>query len=71
VKKISFIEPYIPKVNEESLVKLSEVMKWNKSVESLTVYFWGNPQRERLFATMANVDVSCSFTGRRLSVLFH
>ena len=53
VKKISFIEPYIPKVNEESLVKLSEVMKWNKSVESLTVYFWGNPQRERLFATMA------------------
>jgi hypothetical protein len=40
-------------VNQELLVKLSEVMKCNKSVESLTVHLERGLPRERIFDTMA------------------
>jgi len=53
VKKISFERPYYL-LNQEVLAKLSEVMKCNKSVESLIILrFERGLLRERLFATMA------------------
>ena len=40
-------------VIQEARIKLSEVMRCNKSVECLVVYLEGGSQRERLFAAMA------------------
>ena len=55
VKKFSIVintDNLLP-VNQEPLLKLSELMKCNKSVESLKMYLRGGLLRESLFATMA------------------
>ena len=53
VKEVYFYPEYSVQLNQEALDKLSEVMKCNKSVESLQIYLRGGLLRERFFATMA------------------
>ena len=53
--KISNIDYLLPE-HQEALVKLSEVMKWNKSAESLIIHLPGgeiHKKRIQLFATLA------------------
>ena len=54
VVKFVNVEFHSVQLDEEALVKLSEVMKCNESVESLGIELQGGLLlRERLFATMA------------------
>ena len=54
VKKVTFNTACTVQMKQETLVKLSEVMTCNKSVESLTIRLEsGSLVREMLFATMA------------------
>ena len=50
---ISCTDYLLQEVNQEAYVKVSEVMKCNKSVESLNIHLQGGLLRQRLFATMA------------------
>jgi hypothetical protein len=52
VKKV-YVEFHSAQLNEEALVKLSDVMKCNKSVTTLIIYLERWLLRERFFATMA------------------
>ena len=51
VKKLTFSDPST--LNQEAVDRLSEVMKFNKSVESFTIYLGTELLRERLVTTIA------------------
>ena len=66
VRTVTFHTVCSEQLNREVLVKMSEVMKCNKSVESLTIYIQRGLLRERFFAAMATSGGWSSIQGLQL-----